>query len=94
MGGFGDFGGFAFGAMIAPQVVFAEGLHVFADGNYRGTGGVEGDGLDLIAADGGLFQHFAHGGGEGAHVIVVRLRGVFGIFALAMKRIFLDGGLE
>jgi len=71
MGSFGDLGRFAFGAMIAPQVIRTERLHVFADGNYGGTGGIEGDSPDLIAANGGLFQRFARGGGEGAHVIVV-----------------------
>ena len=31
---FCDLGRFAFGAMIAPQIIFAERLKVFADGNH------------------------------------------------------------
>ncbi len=42
----GDLLRFGFGAMIAPQVVVAERLHVRVDGHDAGAGGVEGDGLD------------------------------------------------
>ena len=92
MRGFGDLRGFAFGAVIAPQIVFAERLQVLADGNHGRAGGIERDGLDLIAGDAGFLHRLARGRGQGAHVIFVRLGGVFGIFAFAMQRIFGDRG--
>jgi hypothetical protein len=36
----------------------------------------------------------ARGGGKSAHVIGVGLRGVLGVLALAVERIFGDGGSE
>ena len=92
--GFGDLGGFAFGAVVAPEIVVVERLQILVDGNDRGAGGVESDGFDLVAGDAGLLERLARGGGQGAHVVVMRLRGVFGIFALAMQRIFGNGGVE
>ncbi len=49
---------------------------------------------DLIAGDAGLLQDFARGRGQRPHVIVMRLRGIFRIFALAVQRILGDGGVE
>src|SRR5260370_17148785 len=46
--GRGDFRGFGFGAVIAPQIIVIEGLEIFADGNNGGTVGVESDGENLI----------------------------------------------
>ena len=92
--GFGDLRRLALGAMVAPQVVLAERLHVFADRNHRRAGGIERNGLDLIAADAGFLHRLARGGGQGAHVIFVRLGGVFRIFALAVQRIFGNRGFQ
>ena len=86
--GFGNFGGFGFGAMVAPQIIFVERLQIFADGNYGGAGGIDSERLDLIAGDSCFLDSLARGDGQGAHLIVVRLRGVFRIFALAMEGIF------
>jgi hypothetical protein len=92
--GRGDLRSLAFGAMVAPEVVFAERLHVLAHGNDRGSRGVERDGFHLIAGDAGFLQGLARGGGQRAHVVVMRLGGVFRIFALAVQWIFGDGGLR
>ena len=89
-----DLRGFAFGPVVAPQVVFAERLHVLAHGNDRGTRGIESDGLDLVAGDAGFLHRLASGGGQGTHVVFVRLGGVFRVFALAVQRIFGDRGLQ
>ena len=94
MSRFGDLGRFAFGAVIAPQVVLAEGLKILADRNHGGTRGIERDGLHLISRDAGLLQDFARRGDQRPHVVVMGLRGVFGIFALAVQRILGDGGFE
>ena len=87
---FGDLGGFLLCAVIAPQVVVVERSHIRSDWNHAGARGVECDGLNLIAGNPGFLQCLAGGGGQRTHVIVVRLRGVVRIFALAMQRIFGD----
>ena len=94
MRGRGNFRRLALGAMVAPQVVLVEGLHVFAHGNDRGTRGIEGNGLYLVAGDAGLLHRLAGGGGQRAHVVSVRLGGVFRIFTFAVQGIFGDRGLE
>ena len=71
--GAGDLCGLAGGAMIAPEVVLAEGDEVFADGDDAGAGGVERDGFNLAAIDAADFDCLAHGAGEGGHLVVVRL---------------------
>ena len=71
MRGRGDLRRLAFGSMIAPQVVFAERLHVFAHGNDRGTRGIESNGLYLVTGDTGLLHRLAGGGSQGTHVIFV-----------------------
>ncbi len=40
----GDLGGFAPGAVIAPEVIVAEGLELIVNRQDAGAGGVEGDG--------------------------------------------------
>src|SRR5690348_2855176 len=91
---FGDFGGFGFGAMVAPEVILAEGRHVGGDGDDGGARRVERDGGDGAARKAGLLHGFARGRGERAHVIFMGLRGELGIFAAAMQGIFGDGGSE
>src|SRR5215472_6751655 len=77
--------------MVAPEVVVVEGLKVFPYRNHRGTRGVERNREDLIAGNACLLQHFSRGSGQGAHVIGVRLRSEFGIFAFAVQRIVSHG---
>src|SRR5260370_35109167 len=66
--GRGDFRGFGFGAVIAPQIIGIEGLEIFADGNNGGTGGVESDGENLIGGNAGLAEGGAGARARGAHV--------------------------
>jgi len=80
----GDLGGFAFGAVIAPQVVLAQRLKILVDRNDRGARGVERDRQHLIACNAGLLQSFAHRGSQRLHLIIVRLRRVLRILAFAM----------
>ena len=95
MRGVGDLSGFVLRAMIAPEVIVAEGRHVGGDGNDGGAGGVDGDAAtDVGRIDGGLGYGVASGGGEGAHVVVVGLRGVLGIFPLAVEWVRGGGGGE
>src|SRR5713226_9747097 len=92
--GCGDFRGFGFGAMITPQIIVIERLEIFADGNDGGAGGVESNGENLIGGNAGLSNDLASSSRQGAHMIFMRLRGVFGIFAFAVQGIFGDGGSE
>jgi hypothetical protein len=82
------------GPMIAPQVVLAERLQVFANCNHGGTGSIDSNGLYLVARDTGFLHGLPSGGGQSAHMVFVRLGGVFGVFALAVQRIFGDGGFQ
>ena len=90
----GDLLGLAEGAVIAPEVVVVERLHVGVDGDDAGAGGVEGDGFDLVAGDAGLGEDVAHGGDEGGHLVGVGLGGEVGVFALAMEGVAGGGGAE
>jgi hypothetical protein len=74
--------------MVAPQIIFVERLQIVADGNYRGAGSIDSERQDLIAGDSGFLDSLARSDSQGAHLIVVRLRGIFRIFAFAMERIF------
>src|SRR5438105_13222476 len=65
MGGDRDFGGLSLGSMIAPQIVFAERLDIFADRNHRRSGCIESDCLYLITQDAGITYRLARGGGNG-----------------------------
>src|ERR1700739_3332556 len=80
--------------MVAPKVVVIERLEVFSNGNQRRTRRVQRNRSHLIAADFCLFQNFSRGRGQSLHVIRMRLRGKFGVFAFAMKGIFGNGGSE
>src|SRR6266849_1861664 len=93
-GGFGDQRGFAPRAMVAPQIIFIERLKVCVCGNDAGAGGVDGEGGNLVAGDTCGGSGFASSLGEGAHVVVVALRGVVRVIFLAMQRILGDSGAE
>src|SRR5260370_1185677 len=86
-----DFRSLGLGAMIAPQVIVIERLEIFSDGNNGRTGRVQSDGQDLIGGSSGFPDGLACSCRQCAHVIFVRLRGAFGIFAFAMERIFSGG---
>ena len=92
--GAGDLCGLAGGAMIAPEVVLAEGDEVFADGDDAGAGGVERDGFNLAAIDAADFDCLAHGAGEGGHLVVVRLGLELGVGGRTVQRILGDGRAE
>ena len=91
MGGGRDFRRFALSPMIAPQVVLAERLQILANRNYRRARGIESDRLYLISCDAGFPHRLTGGGGQGSHVIFVRLGGVFRVFALAVQGVFGNG---
>src|SRR6266480_833217 len=92
--GFGDFRSFGFGAVIAPQIIFIQRLEILAHRNDGRTCGVESNGKNLLGGDAGFPDDFASSGRQGAHVLFMRLRGVFGIFAFAMEGILCEGGSE
>src|SRR6185369_1095518 len=48
----------------------------------------------IWSPDAGILEGLARGNGERGHLVVVRLRGVLGIFALAMQRVLGNGGTE
>jgi hypothetical protein len=65
----GDFGGFGLGAMVAPQIIVIERLHIFVDGNDRRPSGVERYGFNFSAGNTGFLQRAMGSRGESAHVI-------------------------
>src|SRR5580658_10260728 len=92
--GLGDLGSLSYGAMVAPEVILAEWLKIFSHRNHGRPRGIERDGLHLIPCDAGVLQGLACCRSQCPHVIVMGLGGVFGVFALAVQRIFGDGGFE
>src|SRR5207248_9381210 len=52
------------------------------------------DSLHVVARDPGLVYRFTGRGREGSQVVIMRLRGVFRILALAVKRIVDHGGIQ
>src|SRR5215475_12518787 len=92
MGRLGDFSRFSLRAVVAPEIVFAEWLQALVYRNDGRAGRVDGYRLDLIARGTCLLDGGTGSFCQRAHVIVVRLSGVFGIFAFAMERILSDRG--
>ena len=92
--GAGDLGGFAGGAVIAPEVILAEGHEAFADDDDAGAGGVERDGFNLMAVDAADAHGLAHGAGEGGHLVVVRLGFELRVGGRAAQRVLCYGGAE
>ncbi len=90
----GDLGGFVLGAVVAPEVVVVERLHVLVDGDDGGAGGIEGDGGDGAGGDAGFGDDFAGGAGECGHLVVVGLGGLVGVFPVAFEWVLGDGGAE
>ena len=89
-----DFGSLALGSVVAPQVILAERPKIFSDRNHRGARGIERDRLHLISWNARLLQDLARGGSERPHVVLMRLGGVFGVFALAVQGVLGDSGFE
>ena len=87
VGELGDLLGFEQGAMVAPEVVFAEWLHGRVDGNDAGAGCVQCERFDLAAVDAGGREDLAHSDDESGHLVVVRLGGEVRVFALAVQRV-------
>ena len=94
VGGAGDFGGLTGGAVVAPEVVFAEGDEAFADGDDAGAGGIERDGFDLVAVDAADFDCLTHGAREGGHLVVVGLGFELGVGGRGVQRVLCDGGAQ
>jgi len=87
----GDFGGFAFSAMVAPEIVVVERDETRAERNDGGAGGVERERLDGLAVYAGAFQGGLSRGGERGHVIGMGLRGVVWVDARAYDGVLGDG---
>jgi len=94
MRGAGDLSCFLFRAVIAPKIIFVERFKILPDGNHGGASGIERDRLHLVACDVRLFHGLASSARQGAHLVVVRLRGEFRIFTLAMERVVRKRGRE
>ena len=84
----------ALGAMVAPQVVLVERLHLRVYRHYAGAGGVKGDGLDFLAADARFFYRQPCSNCERTHVVGMRLRCIIWVLAATMKRIFRYSGAQ
>ena len=83
--------GFFPGAMIAPEVIIVERLQAFVHGNDAGAGGVERDGFDRARHRSPAAASASRmASARARHVVRVALRGVVGIFLLAMQRILAD----
>src|SRR6516162_523293 len=80
--------------MVAPEIVIAERLELFAHGNDAGARGVDGESRDLVARNASGGGGFARGLGECVHVVIVALGGVIGIVFLSMEGIFGESGAE
>ena len=78
----------ALGAMVAPQIVVIERLHACVDRHHARAGGIERDGLDLLARNSRLGQHRPHGADQRIHLILMRLGGEIRVFPLTLQRIF------
>ena len=75
------------GAVIAPEIVFIQRLHLRVNRNDAGAGGVESDSRNLIAGDARFLDGRTRGLGQRAHLIFMRLRGEVRVLAAAMQRI-------
>jgi len=58
----------------------------------RGAGGAHGERLHLVSRDVRILDGFAGSTCQSAHPIVVRLYGIFGVFAFAEERVFSKRG--
>ena len=73
--GSGDLGGFALGAMVAPQIVIVQRPKALAHRNDARSGSVERQRRELPAVHARRLQRLAHRGDQRVHVVPVRLRG-------------------
>ncbi len=94
MGELGDLLGLVLGAMVAPEIVVVQRLHVGADGDDARSCGVEGDSFDGGGIDAGLRDDVAGGAGERVHLVVVGLGGLVWVLAIALEGVLGDGGAE
>ncbi len=86
----GDARRLVLGAVVAPEVVVVERLHLVVDRDDGRAGGVEGDGADFLPLDPRRLECAPRGLDERLHVRCVRLRGVVRIVAVALDRILGD----
>ena len=86
------FGRLAGGAVVAPEVVFAQRDEILADRDDAGAGGIERDGPDLFAVDATGPNGLVHGADQRVHLVVVRLRLEVRIGGGTVEWILGDGG--
>jgi hypothetical protein len=84
----------AFRPVIAPKIIFIERFEIFPNRDHRGAGGVHCERVRLIAGDMRLLHRLAGSTCQSAYLIVVRLRGILGVFAFAVERVFCKCGSE
>src|SRR5579859_5206200 len=82
----GDQRGFSPRAMVAPQIIIAEGFEIFADRNYARSCRVDGQSRNLVAWHLRGSNRLLHGLSKRLHVIRVALRGIVRVVLLPLKR--------
>ena len=85
MRGGGNLGRFLLSAVVAPKVILAQRLEIFAYRDHRGAGRVDRDRCDFYAAHAGVFDGLARRRCQRLSLVVVRLRRVLRIFALPVQ---------
>src|SRR3984885_2051333 len=83
----GDLLGLSLRAMIAPQIVLGERLHLGIDRYNARSSGVERQRNDISTPNRRLLERSPHSLDQRIHLVVMRLRGVVGIVAATMQRI-------
>ncbi len=81
-------------AVIAPEIVVIQRLEPVADRDDAGTGGVDSECADLIAADAAGAKRTLHGLHERVHLRTMTLRCEIGILRGAMQRILRNARAE
>ena len=94
MGQLGNLLCFFLGAMVAPEIVVIERPKIFAHRDDTGPGRVKRHRFDCVTVNSGIRNGLARGPYQRVHLVLVRLRGVVGVFALAVERVFGNGRAE
>ena len=88
----GDLLSFLMGAMIAPEHVVVERLHLIVHRNDAGAGSVQGERDDILRNRGSLQQDRSGSSRECLHLVLMGLSGEVRIFTTAVQGIAGRGG--